>query len=37
LSDGTLFIDDLQLQNKKRMQIEDFLRGFRLNNLWKWK
>ena len=34
---GSINIEDLQLQNKKRMQIKDFLRGFDLGNLWKWQ
>ena len=28
-SDGYIYIKDLQLEGKKRMDIEDFLRGYR--------
>ncbi|MCW3087167.1 MAG: methionyl-tRNA formyltransferase, partial [Sediminibacterium sp.] len=31
--DGFLHILDLQLEGKKRMLVEDFLRGYRLNTL----
>jgi methionyl-tRNA formyltransferase len=30
-SDGWINIKELQLEGKKRMQVEDFLRGFRLS------
>ncbi|MEN9953249.1 MAG: hypothetical protein RLZZ520_1517 [Bacteroidota bacterium] len=30
-SDGWIYIKELQLEGKKRMQVEDFLRGFRLS------
>lgn len=33
-SDGFLSIKELQLSGKKIMRIEDFLRGFKLNNRW---
>ena len=31
-ADGYLHLRDIQLEGKKRMMIEDFLRGFRFNN-----
>lgn len=34
-NDAWLAIDDLQLQGKKRMRTEEFLRGFRIDNSWK--
>jgi len=34
---GYLSIKELQLQGKKRMKLEDFLRGARINNNWKVK
>jgi methionyl-tRNA formyltransferase len=30
-ADGWVYIKELQLEGKKRMQVEDFLRGFRLS------
>jgi methionyl-tRNA formyltransferase len=30
-ADGWVYITELQLEGKKRMQVEDFLRGFRLS------
>lgn len=30
-ADGWIYIKELQLEGKKRMQVEDFLRGYRLN------
>jgi len=35
-SDGRLRVLMLQLQSKKRMAVGDFLRGFSINNDWKW-
>ena len=34
--EGSLLIQDIQLQSKKRMTTEAFLRGFQLNAHWKW-
>ena len=31
-ADGFILCSDIQLQGKKRMQVEDFLRGYRINN-----
>ena len=36
-NDGKLLLEDIQLQNKKRMKITDFLRGFDISSDWKWK
>jgi methionyl-tRNA formyltransferase len=33
--DGTVNLKEVQLAGKKRMKINDFLRGFSLDNLWK--
>ncbi len=35
--DGRLEILELQLQNKKKMSVLDFLRGFNIDNSWSWK
>jgi methionyl-tRNA formyltransferase len=35
--DGSLYVHDLQLQNKKRMPIDAFLRGFNSKMDWKWQ
>lgn len=34
---GRLEIEELQLQSKKRVAIQDFLRGFDINGDWLWK
>lgn len=34
---GRLYIEELQLQSKKRVNIGDFLRGFNINNEWEWR
>ncbi|MFZ9215263.1 MAG: hypothetical protein ACO21S_08815 [Sediminibacterium sp.] len=31
-ADGYLHIIDLQLEGKKRMQVQDFLRGYKINS-----
>jgi len=31
-ADGYIYVQDIQLEGKKRMQIDDFLRGYRLNH-----
>ena len=33
--DGMILINDLQLRGKKRLGINEFLRGFRLDESWK--
>lgn len=35
VSDGFLIIEDLQLAGKKRLSVNEFLRGFPINNGWK--
>ncbi len=35
--DGCLLVKSMQLQSKRRMNIGDFLRGFPINNDWKWE
>ena len=37
LNNGRLKVLSLQLQSKKRMNVGDFLRGFPINNDWKWE
>jgi len=37
LNDGQLKVIEMQLQGKKRMPIEDFLRGFNISEEWKWQ
>ncbi len=32
---GFISVDELQMAGKKRMSIEEFLRGFQINNTWK--
>ena len=34
--EGALELNDIQLQNKKRMKIKDFLRGYSINEEWYW-
>jgi methionyl-tRNA formyltransferase len=32
---GTIFIKEIQLMGKRKLSIEEFLRGFRIDNTWK--
>ena len=36
-TDGRLLVEELQLQNKKRMKTVDFLRGFKIDSSWRWQ